>query len=221
MLLENPEEMAIHFKHFRFVHVFTLLLLFLVGFEFVSLVVCRPDTNGLEGKYFDNLEWQGDPSIISLDHEISSETLRIQREKLPQNRYTVEWTGYIDILETETYTFFLESDDGSWLFIDEKLVVDNGGVHGLFEKEGTIHLRKGVYRIKIRYLQAGGYAVLRLFWKKGEAAKTLLSNVYLYPPDTSSLYQIGQTFLPYIIVFSGILIIIIGDSILNRDGHEE
>jgi hypothetical protein len=204
-----------HFKHFKFVHVFTLLLLFLVGFEFVSLVVCRPDTNGLEGRYFDNLEWQGNPSIVSFDHEISSETLRVQREKLPQNRYTVEWTGYIDILETTMYTFSLESDDGSWLSIEEKLVVDNGGIHGLLEKEGKFHLQKGGHRIKIRYLQAGGHAVLRLFWKRGEEAKKPLSNVYLYPPSTSRLYWIGQTLLPYFIVLSGVLIIITGDSIIQ------
>jgi len=191
-----------------------------VGFEFVSLVVRRPDTYGLEGKYFDNLEWQGNPSIISLDAEISNETLKIQREKLPQNRYTVEWTGYIDILETETYTFFLESDDGSWLFIDDKLVVDNGGIHGLLEKEGKAHLRKGVHRIKIRYLQAGGYAVLRIFWNRGEEEKKRLDSVYLFPPNISRLYRIGKDYFPLIIVLSGILIIVAGDSIVNRNEHE-
>lgn len=206
------------FNNGRFVRIFfPILLIFLVGFVFVSFVTYRPDTYGLEGKYFNNLEWQGQPSIISLDHEISNETLKIQREKLPQNRYTVEWTGYIDILETETYMFFLESDDGSWLFVDDKLVVDNGGIHGLLEKNGKIHLRKGVHRIKIRYLQAGGYAVLRIFWKKREAEKKPLDVVYLFPPNISRLYRIAKNHLPFIIVLSGILIIVAGDSIVNRD----
>ena len=125
--------------------------------------------------------------------------------------------GYIDILETETYMFFLESDDGSWLFVDDKLVVDNGGIHGLLEKNGKIHLRKGVHRIKIRYLQAGGYAVLRIFWKKREAEKKPLDVVYLFPPNISRLYRIAKNHLPFIIVLSGILIIVAGDSIVNRD----
>ena len=206
------------FNNGRFVRIFfPILLIFLVGFVFVSFVIYRPDTYGLEGKYFDNLEWQGEPAIISLDSQISSETLAIQREKLLQNRYTVEWTGYIDILETETYTFFLESDDGSWLFIDDKLVVDNGGIHGLLEKEGKIYLRKGVHRTTVRYLQAGGYAVLRIFWKKGEAEKKPLAPVYLFPPNISKLYRIGKDYFPLFIILSGFLFIIVGDSIVNRD----
>lgn len=205
-------------KNFRVVNVFAMILLvFLVGFMFVSFVIYRPDIYGLEGKYFDNLEWQGEAAIISLDSQISSETLVIQREKLPQSRYTVEWTGYIDILETETYTFFLESDDGSWLFIDDKLVVDNSGIHGLLEKDGKIQLRKGVHRIRIRYLQAGGYAVLRIFWKRGMAEKKPLDPVYLFPPNISRLHRIGKHYFPLFIILSGILIIVAGDSILNRD----
>ena len=218
MLRENIKELFMRFNNGSFVRIlFSILLIFLVGFMFASFVLCRPATYGLEGKYFDNLEWQGEPAIISLDSQISSETLVIQREKLPQNRYTVEWTGYIDILETETYTFFLESDDGSWLFIDDKLVVDNGGIHGLIEKEGKIHLRKGVHRIKIRYLQAGGYAGLRIFWKRGMAEKKPLDPVYLFPPNISRLHRIGKDYFPLFIILSGFLFIIVGDSIVNRD----
>ena len=211
------------FRNFRFVHISILFLVFLVGFEFVSLVVYRPHPPyGLEGRYYNNTDWQGSPVIISLDSEISSETLRTQRKKLPQNRYSVEWIGYIDIQETATYTFFLESDDGSWLFLDEKLIVDNGGTHGLLEKEGKIQLRSGVHRIRIRYFQMGGYASLRIFWKKGEAAKMWLKDDYLLLPDMRTrLYRTGKTLLPIIIVLSGILIVIIGDLILNKNKHEE
>ncbi len=197
-----------------------LLLILLVGFEFVALMVCRPDAYGLEGKYFTNLEWQGTPAIVLLDENISTNTLKNRREKLPENRYSVEWIGYIDILETETYTFFLESDDGSLLFIDDTLVVDNGGIHGLAEKTGAIRLRKGLHHVKIRYLQAGGYAVLRLFWKRGAGEKKPLNDVYLFPPNISRLYRTATNSLPYLIVLSGMLIILVGDSLLTRDAHE-
>jgi fibro-slime domain-containing protein len=207
--------------HFRVTYIFVLLLIVLVGFEFISLVVYRPDTYGLEGKYFNNTEWQGEPAITALDSDISHETLKIQGEKLPQNRYSVEWTGYIDMLETAAYTFFLESDDGSWLFINDKLVVDNGGMHGLVQKEGKTRLRKGVHPIKIRYFQAGGYAVLRLFWKREEEEKKPLSNVYLFPPNTNRLYRLAKNHFPFIVVLSGIFIIFAGDSIVCRDEHKK
>ncbi len=193
-----------------------LLLLSLVGFAIVSFGVYRPDRYGLEGKYFNNMDWQGTPLIVSLDKDISSETLARHRKDLPHNRYSVEWTGYIDVPETDLYTFFLDSDDGSWLFIDEQLVVDNGGMHGLIEKEGKLHLQRGVHRTTIRYFQAGGYAALRLFWSKEEQAKMPLSNAYLLPAHTSKLYRIGRNSLPFIIALMGGVIILTGYAVLSN-----
>ena len=45
-----------------------------------------------------------------------------------ENHFAVRWTGTIKIPKGGQYTFFLESDDGSRLLIDGKIVVDNGGV---------------------------------------------------------------------------------------------
>lgn len=192
----------------RIVVIFPLLLVLLGGLFFLSSVVYRPDRYGLEGKYFDNMEWQGLPLIVSLDTDISnlssetfSETFKIYRQTVSENRYSVEWTGYIDIETTDIYTFVTESDDGSWVFIDDKLVVDNGGIHGLMKQEGNVHLQRGIHRITIRYLQTGGYAVLRMFWKRGEQSEKPLSNAYLLPPDTHWSYRIARNYLPVITFF--------------------
>lgn len=37
------------------------------------------------------------------------------------------WTGWIQAPASGTFTFYLESDDGSRLYIDGVLRVDNGG----------------------------------------------------------------------------------------------
>ena len=47
--------------------------------------------------------------------------------RLSEN-FCVRWSGLIRCPRDATYTFFTESDDGSQLFIDGKLVVDNGGL---------------------------------------------------------------------------------------------
>lgn len=60
------------------------------------------------------------------------------------------------------YTFHLESDDGSRLFLDGKLAIDNDGVHPEIEKTATVELTAGTHPIIVDYFEAGGGEVLRL-----------------------------------------------------------
>jgi len=40
------------------------------------------------------------------------------------------WTGTFNLTSPGTVTFNLGSDDDAWVFVDNKLQVDNGGIHG-------------------------------------------------------------------------------------------
>jgi len=59
--------------------------------------------------------------------------------------------GFVDLDESRTYRFFTRSDDGSKLYIDGQLVVDNDGDHGAFWQYGDIILDKGKHALKIEY----------------------------------------------------------------------
>ena len=52
----------------------------------------------------------------------------------------VVWEGWIDLAESGSWTFGLESDDGSRLWIGDEVVVDNDGLHGMVERTGSISL---------------------------------------------------------------------------------
>jgi hypothetical protein len=54
------------------------------------------------------------------------------------------------------YDFYTASDDGSLLYIDEQLVVDNNGDHGMEEKADKAVLEKGLHRIKLIYFDSAG-----------------------------------------------------------------
>ena len=60
------------------------------------------------------------------------------------------------------YTFYLNSDDGSKLYIDDELVIDNDGDHSLLELKGTKQLTAGVHQIRIEFFEAGAEAILEL-----------------------------------------------------------
>ena len=68
----------------------------------------------------------------------------------------VVFNGLINIATDGQYTFSTLSDDGSKLYIDEKLTVDNDGDHGVQEKQGSVTLTKGKHQIKVEYFNAGG-----------------------------------------------------------------
>ena len=55
-------------------------------------------------------------------------------------------------------TFTIASDDGSRLFIDGHLVVDNGGLHGTFAKDGTVALTPGYHDIRMEMFENFGAA---------------------------------------------------------------
>ncbi len=45
------------------------------------------------------------------------------------DNFAVRWSGFVRIEKDGKYEFVTESDDGSRLSIDGKVVVNNGGVH--------------------------------------------------------------------------------------------
>ncbi len=122
-----------------------------------------PAAHGLSGTYYLNTEWRGNPwekSVHELDISENSQTLQEAWSVALQRRFSVEWQGYIEIAQSEEYTFFVKSTGGSWLWFDGKLVVNNGGKHDLREAQGSVVLREGIHKIKLRYNQYGGEAKL-------------------------------------------------------------
>ena len=62
--------------------------------------------------------------------------------------------GYLRAPTTETYTFFTNTDDASYMWIGPdaisgythtNAVVQNGGLHGTTERSGTISLTQNIY----------------------------------------------------------------------------
>ena len=58
----------------------------------------------------------------------NQEALNEVSHKIPPEAFAVKWTGDVLIKQLGTYTFYTTSFDGSRVFIDNQLVVDNSGV---------------------------------------------------------------------------------------------
>lgn len=70
--------------------------------------------------------------------------------------YLVRCVGLLVVTESNFYNFNLHSDDGSILTVDNTVVINNDGNHGMTSKTGTIYLKRGARPFKLEYAQTGG-----------------------------------------------------------------
>jgi len=94
--------------------------------------------------------------------------------KQQEENYALVFNGYIEIPETDVYHFFTESDDGSQLYLDTNLVVDNDGLHGMEEQSGAIALKKGFHLIKVEFFERSGGDDLIVKWKSSAFDKQVI-----------------------------------------------
>jgi hypothetical protein len=77
----------------------------------------------------------------------------------------------------------VESDDGSRLYIDDKLVIDNWRDQAPNEVPGTVELEANKrYNIRIEYYQGGGGAMMRFSGKLQAARKKWCPPRICFPP---------------------------------------
>ena len=68
--------------------------------------------------------------------------------------FGLEFDGFIKIPANGIYTFSTSSDDGSCLFLDDVLLVNNDGCHGPGEIGNQVSLLAGYHKIKVKYFEA-------------------------------------------------------------------
>ncbi|MEM7230566.1 MAG: c-type cytochrome [Planctomycetota bacterium] len=87
----------------------------------------------------------------------------ISKRKRNDN-FGFKFRGLVRVPKAGKWRFWTASDDGSALYIDGKLVVDNDSVHGTTERGGTIDLSQGDHSIMVLFFEAGGGEELRVSW---------------------------------------------------------
>jgi hypothetical protein len=100
--------------------------------------------------------------------------------KQRSDNFGIEYTGYVFVPGTGTYTFYTTSDDGSKLWVGGQLVVNNDGRHSSQERSGTIILDSGWHAFKLGYIEGVGNEELSVsFAGPGLASKQLIPNANL------------------------------------------
>ncbi|MHC4571927.1 MAG: PA14 domain-containing protein, partial [Planctomycetota bacterium] len=78
-------------------------------------------------------------------------------------KFGFRFSGYLKVPRTGVYTFLLESDDGSKLYIGDECIVNNDGLHGSIEESGIIALATGLHPITVVFFEKTGGENLEVY----------------------------------------------------------
>jgi RHS repeat-associated protein len=146
---------------------------------------------GLKGEYFDNPDFTNLkltrtdatvdfawPALSSPDPSIDSES------------FSVRWTGQVQPLYSENYTFYTRTDEGVRLWVDGQLVIDHWDAHTSTEDSGTIQLTAGRKAdIKLEFREDTGDAEAHLLWSSQSQSKQVVPQSQLNVPPAQPAQQ--------------------------------
>ena len=135
-------------------------------------------TNGITYTYFEG-DWDSLPPFQAMKpaKEGTLPGFDLSPKKQPEY-FGFVYDGFVRIPQNGVYAFFIASDDGSRLYVDDALVVDNDGLHGMDERSGVTALSAGIHPIRVAFFQkTGGVGLTVSFKGPGIEKKTI-------PPET-------------------------------------
>ena len=176
-----------------------LLTLFALPFLFGNLEVPGGERGtGLKAMYVRGVLWE-QPEEVYRPTAVPPEKVLVRRVEevllFPwhhgqppfRGAFSAEWTGWIYIPEDGNYKFATFSDDGSSVYIDGRLVVENWGRHMRRRRHKDIRLKTGLHRVAVRYYNLESKASMYFLWARPGKHLQSVAKEYLFPEKPKPL----------------------------------
>ncbi len=174
------------------------ILRIVVGISLLAILLlvggASAATNGLNARYYAtsiyaNDQWNntGTPTATQIDPNINFSWQPDGTDPRPAGigwgDFSADWNGYIDIPTDGNYTFATTSDDGSIVYIDNNVVVNNGGAHPPTSVAGDpVALTKGLHNITVKYWECCYFqSLITLFWTIPGGSQAIVPPSALFP----------------------------------------
>lgn len=149
--------------------------------------------NGLKGDYFsgnnfNTLKFSQTDRTVDFDWAAGSPNQTI----LGTDSFSVKWSGQIQPVYSENYTFYVTAEDGAKLTINGTVLFDNLTGTGVTTQTGTIALTSGQkYDIELEYSKAGGNASCKMEWQSTSQMRQIVQKLQLYTPTIRPAVSTG------------------------------
>jgi regulation of enolase protein 1 (concanavalin A-like superfamily) len=146
----------------------------------------KPHNNGsgLTGKYYANGTFAEPPAITKTDSTVDFNwgAASPGGSIAAGSTYTVSWTGSIQPIFGETYTFEVESSDGASLTVNGQTIISHLQAQTDSKVTGTIALSAGVkVPIVLKYENVSNVAQVHLRWSSNSQPYQIVPITQLYP----------------------------------------
>ncbi len=173
---------------------------------------------GFTARYFAAADQSNRPVVTALDDRISTSVVQHDWPLVDQP-FTGRWDGFLVLNRSDVYRFAVLSGDAARMYLDDRLVVDNGGPHRLRQVTADVRLERGVHAVRVEEGHDSGAAAMDVFWARGHAVPvTPLTGINVSPtkPSPSDLRRravlsASRTILPavWIIIWVAILLVFV------------
>ena len=147
-------------------------------------VIGTSNGTGLKGEYFNNITLSGAPALTRTDATVGFNWGNGNPgTPITNDNFSVRWSGQIQPLYSQNYTFRTTSDDGIRLWINGIQIINNWTDHSVITNDSApIALIAGVkYDIVLEYYENAGQAVSQLSWSSTSQQMGIIQQSQLYP----------------------------------------
>ncbi len=103
-----------------------------------------------------------------------SQEIDLQQLQQRDDHFGLVFEGYLQVPADGVYELSTISDDGSRLYLGNRLVVDNDGSHSARERSGRVVLKQGLHPIRIEYFEDHSGERLLVKWRTQEGIERIL-----------------------------------------------
>jgi hypothetical protein len=153
---------------------------------------------GVTGDYYSNqTNFAGPPVLTRIDPTVNFNFGTGSPDpSISVDNFAIRWSGQVQPFYSQTYTFYVTTDDGVRLWVNGQRLVDNWKAQGPTEKSGAIALTAGQkYDILMEYFEKSSGAVATLSWSSQNQGKQIVPQTQLYPTPSNGTTQPSVTAL--------------------------
>lgn len=150
--------------------------------------------NGVYAEYFDNdgVSFNSGSMPALIDRTPDHVRVEPQLNRGSSNnaypglddRFKQDWgarfSGFVNVPYDGNWTFYINSDDGTELWVDGVSTAQNYGMHGMREVSGWMNLTAGLHDFRIEFFQGGGPHGLIFSWAGPNTTKTAVPSSALF-----------------------------------------
>jgi hypothetical protein len=140
---------------------------------------------GFTARYFAGSDLANRPTVATIDPSVTSDIVR-RNWPLPDQAFTAIWDGYLVLGRSGVRRVSLVSDGSSYLYVDDRLAINNAGPHGPRQVTLAIPLDRGVHKLRVEYAAADHPVGVDLLWASSAfASLTPLTGRSVSPTNVS------------------------------------